>query len=223
MRRAKTVVKQTGAVVGSLPSEFRAESGAYGDQNWTTLNWARLALSLGARTSVVERIIGIEHSELLRIFFDSTDHRKSAGGFPSSAEWFIKANLITAVHATDFYAIFDKLRQAGNLPAEALIKAFQKYSEKYHHDLRLSFDRAFQLITHVDGLWSTEQPELQAVACDSCRSIYVTARWKVARSCDDCPMCRLTQKFDCSARVSKRFRQPGLARLFQVAEPAVAS
>jgi hypothetical protein len=218
VRRAKTVVNQPIAVVDALPAEYSPGSRAYGDQHWVTLNWARLALNLGARPSIVERITGIQHSELLRIFFDASDHRTSPGGLPNSAEWFLKANLITAVHATDFYAIFDKLRQAGNPPAEALIKSFEKYKNKYFHDQRLTFDRAFHLISHVDGLWSTEEPELQAVSCDHCGSIYVTARWAVAKSRDECTVCRLTERFERSVRVSKQLRTPGLARLFQVRE-----
>jgi flagellar transcriptional activator FlhC len=223
MKRAKRVVNQTRAVVDALPPEYTPESRAYGDQHWATLNWARLALNLGARTQVVERITGIGHGELLRIFFDSSDNRKSPGGFPSSAEWFINANLITAVHATDLYAVFDKLRQAGNPPAEALIKAFEKYSTKYHHDPRLSFDRAFHLICHVDGLWTQDEPELQALACYRCQSIYVAAKWKVARSCDACPMCKLAQRFEASVRVSSRFSPPGLTKLFQVGKATAVS
>lgn len=223
MKRARLVANPTSAVVDELAPEYSPESRAYGDQHWVTLNWARLALNLGARRGVVERITGIRHSELMRLFCNSTDHRKSPGGFPCSAEWYIKANLITVVHATDFYATFDKLRKAGNPPAEALIKAFEKYAKKYHHDRRLTFDRAFHLITHVDGLWATGQPELQAFPCDRCGSIYVAARWKVARTFEECPMCRLAKKYVSSVRVSRRLSTNGLGKLFEVGEASLAS
>lgn len=223
MTRARPVVSQTSAVLDELAPEYSSGSRAYADQHWVTLNWARLALNLGARRGVVERITGVKHSELMRMFCDSTDNRKSPGGFPCSAEWYIKANLITVVHATDFYATFDKLREAGNPPAEALIKAFEKYAKKYHHDPRLTFDKAFHLITLVDGLWSKGQPELQAFPCDRCGSIYVAARWRVARSFEECPMCRLARKYVSSVRVSRRLSTPGLGKLFEVSEAAVAS
>jgi hypothetical protein len=172
------------------------------------LSWAKLALDLGARPSVVERITGIDHKELIRVFFASGPARKSPGAFPSSAEWFMKPNLIVAIQAADFYAHFDKLRHFGTRPAEALIKAYEKHKRMHERDLRLSFDRSFDLVTHVDGIWTTTEPELQAIVCDQCRSLFITSLGDRNRGPSQCPFCKLGKRYGRSGRLSKPFTVP---------------
>jgi hypothetical protein len=215
MKRDLSVSQTTGAVETELRPEYRAASRSYQDQHWTMLCWARLALSLGARISVVEKVTGIDHRELIRIFMNSTEHRKSCGRTPRSLGWFVRANLIVRVHAAAFYAIFRLLREAGILPAEALIKAYEKYSQKYEHDLRLSFDRAFQIVSLVDGLWTQAKPLLQTSVCGSCQSLYLVER-RSASSIKDCPLCELNVRFSRSVRLSSKLTSPSHAAMFQV-------
>jgi hypothetical protein len=215
MRRQIVTLPQKNPVGDALSVAYEAASPAFADQHWTTLCWARLALSLGARKSVVERLTGIDHAELLRNFSGpkaKRESRKSAGRAPQSSAWFVNANLIVRVQAAEFYAIFDKLRSAGNRPAESLIKGYEKFSQRHSYDLRLSFDRAYHLTSLVDGLWSSAKPELRLAVCGSCQSIFIAGR--TATSGDDCAMCLVNKKFYRSRRVSGPLTPPNLAAIF---------
>jgi hypothetical protein len=203
------------AVQSELKPEYGVTSGRYIDQRWATLCWSRLALSLGARISVVEKVTGIDHSELTRIFTKPKGHRKSCGNSPKTIGWFIRANLIVSVQAAHFYTIFSQLREAGILPAEALIKAYEKYFHNFEHDVRLSFDRAFQLVSQVDGFWNKAKPLLQKSVCVSCGALYLVER-RGTSLMKDCPICELNSRYARSLRLSRTIPSPSLVAMLRL-------
>jgi flagellar transcriptional activator FlhC len=215
MNRANPVLNSTGAVLSELKPEYRAASRRYVDQHWAMLCWSRLALSLGARMSVVEKVTGIDRSELIRIFTEPKEHRKSCGNSPKSIGWFIRANLLVTIQTAHFYAIFSQLRDAGILPAEALIKAYEKYFQNFEHDVRLSFDRAFQLVSLVDGYWTKGTPLLQKSVCNRCGALYLVER-RGESSVKDCPLCELSSRYARSVRLSRTVPSPSLVAMFRL-------
>lgn len=210
MARQIAVQAKLGASCEAGTSPASPKNGSFLEQRWTMLSWAKLALGLGARLSIVERVTGVERRELRKLFFAPGDRQKSPGNMPSSAEWFIQANNAEAVHIADFYARFDKLRAAMTPPAEALIKAYALYRRLNEHDKAnvLSFDRAFDLITHVDGLWTKVQPELQATICPRCQSLFIAAVGSAYSSASCCPICKLRRRCDADLQRNKPLRPP---------------
>lgn len=188
--------------VGALPlTRLTPNQERYITQHWTMLDWAKRALQLGARLKVVEKITGVERSELLRLFFSKGEPRKSPGASPASAEWFQHVSIPRAVHVAAFYARFDKLRASGHNAAISLIKAYELYLRAHGRDVKhvISFDRAFDLVTHVDGIWTEQTPELEAVLCARCESLFITTPGIRRLQAKECPICKVTRR-RCEAR-----------------------
>jgi len=76
---------------------------------------------------------------------------------------------------------------------------------------RISFDRAFDLAAHTDSLWLTEAQSFGIVVCPACHSEFLAAVGSVALSNDDCPFCKLVQRYGTDQRVQASYPARPLA------------
>ena len=108
-------------------------------------------------------------------------------------------------------SIYRRLRVANFSAAEALVGAYRHYLGVCQPPHRISFDRAFDLAAHTDGLWLTEAQSLGIVVCPTCHSEFLAAFGSVAMSNHDCPFCKLVQRYGTDQRVQASFPARPLA------------
>lgn len=186
-------------------------------QRFRLLELAKQAFELGARTPVVQTITGLSRAELVRVFHSLPQMHSNPGRTPNSRDWIFRANLIVAVHIARFYAVFNYLQKSGIAPAEALVAAYRRYLQHMGHDVRLTFDRAFTLVTLVTGLWTDEEPALEPVICGVCESLYIGTIGQQPDS-HKCPLCQVTKAFDRNARIRAPLTHPMIREVLEAAE-----
>jgi flagellar transcriptional activator FlhC len=142
--------------------------------------------------------------DLLRLLFPE---RQSVprGRAPDSPEWYHGANLLYRAEASIVMSIYRRLRTADFSGGEALLGAYRQYVGVCQPPHRISFDRAFDLAAHTDGLWLTESRSFSLVVCPACHSEFLAAFGSVAMSNDQCPFCKLVQRYGTDPRVQSSF------------------
>ena len=92
-----------------------------------SLSIAKTCAELGARIRTVSYITGLEHNELVRLFFVD-QHSAPRGRPPDSPDWYHReANLIEKVEATMVVAVYCRMRDLGFGPTDALVGGFKHY------------------------------------------------------------------------------------------------
>src|SRR5438034_8025069 len=125
-----------------------------------SLSIAKTCAELGARIRTIAYITGLEHGELVRLFFVDK-HSAPRGRPPDSPDWYHReANLIEKVEATMVVAVYCRMRDLGFDPTDALVGGFKHYREQCKQAPRISFDRAFDLVCHTQGIWIADHPHL---------------------------------------------------------------
>lgn len=180
------------------------------------LQLANSALKFNARSKVIERITGLTQRELQRVFYDRPEYHHRSGRTHASPAWFTSVNLIVSYHAAWFYGLFRAITSRGIPPGEALVTAYEKYLARFGHDKRIDFDRAFFLITCVDGYWTTDEPALRPIECPECHGIYIGEFYDGKLNLGDCPLCRVAKSYEYSNRVKTALAHPALRDLLGV-------
>ena len=127
----------------------------------------------------------------------------------SSTVWW--SSMWRSPFASIVMSIYHRLRAAGFGGGEALLGAYSRYAGVCQAPHRISFDRAFDLAAHTDGLWLTETRSFSLVVCPACHSEFLAAFGSVALSNDDCPFCKLVQRYRTDSRVQSSFPAQPLA------------
>lgn len=165
---------------------------------------AQQCAELGARCRTIHLITGLKPRELQWLFF-SDPQATPRGRAPDSPEWYHSANLLHRAEASIFSSVYQRLRSTGFAAGEALVSAYRSYRSICQCPYRISFDRAFDLASHTDGIWLAKCPAFSVVTCPACNSQFLAAFGTVACSNDDCPFCRLVQRFGTDQRVQRSF------------------
>lgn len=165
---------------------------------------------LGARVRTIRCVTGLAPRMLQRLLF-SDSNAIPRGRAPDSPEWYHSANLLYRTDASLFSALYQRLRRSGFGPADALTGGYRHYRLLTPTPARISFDRAFDLAAHTDGLWLTESRSFSLVVCPACHSEFLAAFGSVALSNDDCPFCKLVQRYGSDPRVQSSFPAQPLA------------
>jgi hypothetical protein len=174
------------------------------DRQIRALALAQQCAAHGARVRTISRITGMNPRDLLRLLFPE---RQSVprGRAPDSPEWYHRANLLYRAEASIVMSIYRRLRTADFSGGEALLGAYRQYVGVCQPPHRISFDRAFDLAAHTDGLWLTESRSFSLVVCPACHSEFLAAFGSVAMSNDQCPFCKLVQRYGTDPRVQSSF------------------
>lgn len=174
------------------------------DRQLRALQLAKDCAALGARVRTIGHLTGLPPRELLRLLFPDREH-VPRGRPPDSPEWYHGANLLYRAEASIVVALYRRLRDGGFAAAEALVAAYRHYGSVCEAPQRISFDRAFDLAAHTDGLWLTSVQSFSLVACPTCHSEYLAAYGSAPRSNDECPFCKLVQRYGTDQRVQASF------------------
>ena len=185
------------------------------DRHIHSLSIAKTCADLGARLRTITYITGLEHNELVRLLF--VDERSAPRGRPpDSSEWYHQANLIEKVEAAMVVVVYCRMRDLGFGPVEALVGSFKHYRDQCAQTPRISFDRAFDLVCHIQGIWIADRPHLALAACPSCKSRYLTGVGESPGQCRACPFCKLIKRYRCDKRVQATFPSRSLPALKSV-------
>jgi hypothetical protein len=185
------------------------------DRQLRALQLARDCAALGARVRTIGHLTGLPPRELLRLLFPDRE-QVPRGRPPDSPEWYHGANLLYRAEASIVVALYRRLRNGGFAAAEALVAAYRHYGSVCEAPQRISFDRAFDLAAHTDGLWLTSVQSFSLVACPTCHSEYLAAYGSAPRSNDECPFCKLVQRYGTDPRVQASFPVRPLPNLSEV-------
>lgn len=168
---------------------------------------AQQCAELGARCRTIHLITGIKPRELQWLFFNDPQ-ATPRGRAPDSPEWYHSANLLHRAEASIFGSVYKRLRDSGFGAGETLVSAYRSYRSICQCPYRISFDRAFDLASHTDGIWLARNQAFSVVACPTCRSQFLATFGTVAGCGDDCPFCRLVQRFGTDPRLQRSFPIP---------------
>ena len=165
---------------------------------------AKECAAFGARSRTIEYVTGLSHGEVGRLFF--ADRAAAPRGRPpASPEWYHSANLLNRAEASIFVSIYRRIRRLGFGPPEALVSGYTHYRQVCSAQRRISFDRAFDLASHTDGLWLVRAPNFSLLACPICTSEYVAPPSARPSTNRDCPFCKVVKRYRCDPRVQSSF------------------
>ncbi len=174
------------------------------DRHLKAIRLAKDCNQLGARTRTTHHITGLPRRELQRLFF--TDPKATPRGrAPDSPEWYHGANLLFRAEASIFVSVYRRLRDGGFAAGETLVGAYRHYQTICQCPHRISFDRAFDLASHTDGIWLAKSSAFSVVACPVCGCEFLAAAGTVASTNDNCPFCKLVQRYATDHRVQSSF------------------
>lgn len=163
------------------------------NQRVRALALARDCALLGARVRTIHHLTGLRPQELLHLLFASGT-QPPRGRAPDTREWFHHANLLYRTEASIVVANFQRLHRMGFGAAEALIAAYRYYQSVYRPPCRISFDRAFDLASHAEGLWIAKAPSFRIALCQRCGSEFLDALGGHGTAVRACPFCQLLDK-----------------------------
>lgn len=177
---------------------------SYAERHIRALGLAKECAALGARIRTMEYVTGLTRGQLGRLFFAD---RKSAprGRPPDSPDWYHSANLLNRTEASIFVSTYRRIRELGFGPAEALVSGYKHYLAVCRVHPRISFDRAFDLASHMDGLWIVRVPNFSLLTCPVCASQYVTSVSAHPVTNHECPFCKLVNRYPRDPRIQMSF------------------
>jgi flagellar transcriptional activator FlhC len=174
------------------------------DREIRALSLARSCAALGARVRTISHISGLLPRTVLRLLFP--DHRAiPRGRCPDSREWYHGANLLHRAEASIVMALYRRLRVGGFGGGDALLGAYRQYRALCHPPPRISFDRAFDLAAHTDGLWLTRDASFSVLVCDQCHCEFLVPVGAVASCNERCPFCGLLRRYRTDPRIQASF------------------
>ena len=177
---------------------------SHAERHIRALALAKECTALGARIRTVGYVTGLPHAQLTHLFFTGRTLAQR-GRAPDSPEWYHSANLLNRTEASIFVSIYRRIRELGFGPAEALVSGYRHYLTVCRHQPRINFDRAFDLASHMDGLWTVQTPSFSLVTCPVCTSQYVTSISVNPTTNHECPFCKLVKRYRRDPRIRTSF------------------
>lgn len=162
------------------------------NQRVRALALARDCAALGARVRTIHHLTGLRPQELLHLLF--SDRTPPRGRAPDTRDWYHNANLLYRTEASIVVSSFQRLRLMNFAAAEALVAAYRYYRSVYRPPSRISFDRAFDLAAHTEGLWIAKSPSFCMARCQRCGSEYLDALGSSGAAARRCPFCQLLDR-----------------------------
>lgn len=163
------------------------------NQRMRALALARDCAQLGARIRTIHHLTGLRPRELQYLLFNAHT-LPPRGRAPDSREWYHSANLLCRTEASIVIANFVRLRHLGFQGAEALVAAYRYYQSMYQPPWRISFDRAFDLAAHTEGVWIAKSPSFLLNACQRCGSEFLDTLGATDSAARPCPFCQLLDR-----------------------------
>lgn len=194
-----------------------------GDRQLRAIQQAKQLAALGARLKTIHIITGLPPRQVQRLFYPDA-RTIPRGRAPDSAEWYHGANLILRTDACLIGAKYRQLRNQGLTAGEALILAYRSYQSATRPPYRISLDRAFNLVSYIDGIWLARAPTLTILTCPGCGCEFIAAIGTTIHPGEACPFCKLLERFHVDHRIQASYpprpvvdmteRQLGMLALF---------
>jgi hypothetical protein len=144
--------------------------------------------------------------------------RRTGGRFPEGPDyWYFCGTLTHRIEASIFLAQYRQIVALGFPAQEALLSGYERYLAAIAAPPALTFERAFSLVGHLDGLWGVPQPTIALQRCASCGAWHVVSLGDT-RAARGCAFCRVTARYARDPALRARF--PGAAPGRDTAEPA---
>ncbi|MCL1961967.1 MAG: flagellar transcriptional regulator FlhC [Desulfovibrionaceae bacterium] len=170
---------------------------------------------LGSRIRTIQLLTGLSASQLHRLFRHPLGGPRR-GRHPDSREWYHTANLLCRIEASIVVVLFRRLAVRGiDLPL-ALIGAYRHYLAFCKTPPRISFDRAFDLVSHATGRWLSTAKSFSIFACPACKSEYLTGLSLAPANNHDCPFCKLLTRHARDPRIQAAYPSKTLQRDIQL-------
>ena len=168
------------------------------------LGLAKDCAALGARIRTIGYVTGMPHGQLGDLFFPDRQ-LAPRGRPPDSPDWYHNANLLNRAEASIVVSVYRRVRELGFGPAEALVAGYKHYLAACDMAPRINFDRAFDLASHMDGIWLVPAASFSLVTCPVCTSQYVTSIGTHPLSNHACPFCKLVKRYKSDPRIQSSF------------------
>ena len=181
-----------------------AANTSHAERHIRALALAKECVALGARIRTVGYVTGLPHGQLTHLFFSDCTLAQR-GRAPDSPEWYHSANLLNRTEASIFLSIYRRIRDIGFGPTEALVSGYRHYLTVCRSHPRINFDRAFDLASHMDGLWTVRTPSFSLVTCPVCASQYATSVSAHPTTNHECPFCKLVKRYRRDPRIQTSF------------------
>ena len=165
------------------------------------LQYAQQCVAFNARPKTIALLTGLEPKEVTRHF---PPERLRCGRFPSSPEWYHTANLIHKAEASIVLANYRRIRSLGFSAQEALLTGFRRYVDVVAGDPAINFDRAFNLVCHLDGLWRVPERSFDLRTCPHCGRQYLIPIGETL-PVEECVFCKLVARYPSDHRLQSRF------------------
>ncbi|MBB3122190.1 FlhC family transcriptional regulator [Pseudoduganella violacea] len=174
------------------------------DTHIRALQLAKSCVALGARIRTVSRITGLSMSLLRDYFYREVP--SASGRWPESCDWYHLGSTIERAEASVFGAICATLL-AEQLcrPGEALVAAYRMYAERCTAAPRISFERAFNLVCDLEGIWNCSSPQLALRACAICHSRYLVSLGDCSGDQSGCVFCKLLKRYWRDTRIQAHY------------------
>lgn len=176
---------------------------SYGSDRLRALENAQRMLGLNARPGTVRIITGLSQKEVQSLA--EPGRRVQSGRPPSTCEWYHTGSLSQRVEASLFAAHYWRNRRNEFEIVESLIDAYGRYRNCVGDEPLISFDRAFNLVCHLEGnAWGVGPRSFDIAVCPQCKSqhlIQLGDETPIA----ECVFCRFVQRYAADARLQKRF------------------
>ena len=173
------------------------------DRHMRAVKLAKDCAALGARVRTIHCVTGLPPREIQRLFF-ANPQAIPRGRPPASQDWYHSANLLFRADSSIFVATYRRLRITGFSAGDALVGAYRHYQTVCQTPHRISFDRAFDLASHMDGIWIATSSSFSILTCPTCNSEFLAAIGTVPAS-NVCPFCKLVQRYGTDPRVQSSF------------------
>lgn len=154
------------------------------------------------RPGTLSLITGLPYKEVVQLF---PSDRIRSGRWPSAHEWYHTANLVQRVEASLIACLYRRNRDHEFGVVDALIDAYDRYSRLMAKGPAISFDRAFNLVCHLEGsVFGVETRSFDLATCPHCGSRFLI-QFGDQVPIDECVFDRMVQRFANDARLQSRF------------------
>lgn len=175
---------------------------SYASDRLRALEIAEKMLGFNARPGTICAITGLCPKEIHNLL---PPGRARPGRWPSASEWYHNASLTKRVEASLFAAQYWRNRKNGFELVESLIDAYGRYRNAVGATPLISFDRAFNLVCHLEGnVWGAGPRTFDMAVCQRCNAqqlIELSDQIPIV----SCIFCKLVQRYVSDPRLHDRF------------------
>jgi flagellar transcriptional activator FlhC len=124
-----------------------------------SLETARLCAELGACKRPISWVTGLAPFFILRTLYDDA-HPAPTGRPPYQSDYYFRRSHRVQAEASSFAVRYRSLAANGFLPSDSLLAAYKHYLSLTQCP-SFNFDEAFNLVSHLEGIWVAMSATLQ--------------------------------------------------------------